>query len=101
MKKYVLETTPLNRNTSKIETLLLGDWCNLDGENRGFKVVDYHWSDRKQLHLDYQRIFSLYEIYLKKLTISLNEIHDVEHTIDYWRIVVGPWLYYFICIVFV
>ena len=100
MKKYVLETTPLNRNTSKIETLLLGDWCNLDGENRGFKVVDYHWSDRKQLHLDYQRIFSLYEIYLKKLTISLNEIHDVEHTIDYWRIVVGPWLYYFICIVF-
>ncbi len=99
MKKYVLETTPLNRNTSKTETLLLGEWCNLDGENRGFKVVDYHWNDRKQLHLDHQRIFSLYEIYLRKLTISLNKIHHVEHTVDYWRIVVGPWLYYFICIV--
>jgi len=99
MKKYVLETTPLNRNTSKTETLLLGDWCNLDGENRGLKVVDYHWNDRKQLHLDHQRIFSLYEVYLRKLTISLNKIHHVEHTVDYWRIIVGPWLYYFICIV--
>jgi len=100
MRKYVLETTPLNRNTSKTETLLLGEWCNLDGENRGFEVVDYHWNDRKQLHLDHQRIFSLYEIYLRKLTTSLNKIHHVEYTADYWRIVVGPWLYYFICIVF-
>jgi putative transferase (TIGR04331 family) len=100
MKKYVLETTPLDRNTSKTETLLLGNWCNLDGENRGFKAVDYHWDDRKQLHLDHKRIFSLYEIYLNQLTISLNKIHHVEHTVHYWRIIVGPWLYYFICIAF-
>ena len=100
MKKYVLETTPLDRNTSKTETLLLGEWCNLNAENRGFKVVDYHWNDRKKLRLDHQRILSLYEIYLKKLTISLNTIHHVDYTVDYWRILVGPWLYVFICIVF-
>jgi len=100
MKKYVLETTPLDRNTSKTETLLLGDWCNLDSENRGFKVVDYHWNDRKKLHLDRQHIISFYEVYSKKITFSLNKIHNVEYSVEYWQMLVGPWLYWFICIVF-
>ena len=34
----------------------------------------------------------MHEVILSKLSLKLNEIHDVEFTQRYWRIVLGPWL---------
>ncbi len=100
MTSFVLETTPLDRNNSNTKTLLLGDWCNFDGENRDHQKVRYYWGNRNQLALDHHKIFLLFEAYLDKLTLSLNSIHNESFPVDYWRIIIGPWLYYFICIVF-
>ena len=98
MSKYVLELTSLNQNNSDNERLLLGAWC--DNDDHKTKTVDYHWDNRIKLYEDYKNLLLLFEKYLVNISISLNKIHKTNHSINYWRIIVGPWLYYFISICF-
>ena len=70
-------------------------WKNLDA-----KVVSFHWNDRIKLENDYEYLCELYERVLRHLANNLNEIHGVDHSLRYWRILVGPWLAYFIHILF-
>ena len=41
-----------------------------------------------------------YECSLKLLAEKLNEIHGCDHSVRYWRILVGPWLGYFLQMLF-
>ena len=63
-------------------------------------VLPYHWDDRHKLYNDYQYLNSIYENTLIALQRQLNEIHQVDHSLQYWRILIGPWLGWFIQIVF-
>ena len=45
-------------------------------------------------------MLDVYEIILKELTASLNKLHGVEYSIDYWRILIGPWLMSFVAIIY-
>jgi len=60
------------------------------------EVLPYHWDDREKFYNDYVYLNGLYERYLVEMTKQLNEIHNVEHSVRYWRIIIGPWLCYFI-----
>ena len=85
--------------------LFLGDWCKLFSqrsiwEKLSYEVLPYHWDDRKKLYRDYLYLDKLYEQTLIQMKDLLNQIHGVEHSLRYWRIVVGPWLYYFIPILY-
>jgi putative transferase (TIGR04331 family) len=60
----------------------------------------YRWSDRKRFNKDYIYLNNLYEKYLIYLSKSLNNIHNLNYETDYWRIVIGPWLQFFIPIIF-
>jgi putative transferase (TIGR04331 family) len=85
--------------------LFLGEWCRLfskksSWENLDFVVVPYHWDDRQKLHKDYLYLQSLYEVLLKQLASQLNELHKVDYSLRYWRILIGPWLGYFIQMLF-
>jgi len=109
MKRRLLITTGLDQ-TWKIDKPLtvLGRWCfnrselqngrykNIDG----LKIIPYHWDDRKSLYKDYIKIQVLYEEILAGLARSLNNIHNVNHDLRYWRIVLGPWLGYFVQILY-
>ena len=64
------------------------------------EVLPYHWDDREKLFNDYQYLKMIYENMLKALHRQLNEIHQVDHSLRYWRILIGPWLGYFIQMVF-
>jgi len=64
------------------------------------EVLPYHWDDRQKLYSDYQYLKIIYENMLKALQVQLNEIHNVDHSLRYWRILIGPWLGYFIQVVF-
>lgn len=81
--------------------LFLGEWCKLFSERSvwtklQYEVLPYHWDDRKKLYQDYLYLDKLYEQILSKLKDSLNKIHGVHHSVRYWRIIIGPWLYWFI-----
>lgn len=87
------------------QILFLGEWCKLFSqrsiwEKLSYEVLPYHWDDRKKLYQDYLYLDKLYEQTLLQMRDLLNKIHGVDHSLRYWRIVVGPWLYYFIQILY-
>jgi putative transferase (TIGR04331 family) len=85
--------------------LFIGEWCRhydrkTAWEKRDILVAPYHWDDRNKLYQDYLFLQELYERVLTALVRQLNEIHSVNYSERYWRIIVGPWLGYFIPILF-
>lgn len=88
-----------------VPVLFLGEWCRLYDrkpawEKRDAVVAPYHWDNRRKLHQDYLFLKTLYEELLEELASQLNALHRVDHSVRYWRIVVGPWLGSFIQIAF-
>jgi putative transferase (TIGR04331 family) len=101
-----LATTALEEfwDTSK-PLLFLGEWCRrysrkffwepLSGE-----VLVSPWHDIEQLHKAYQYVYDVYERLLPCLGKALNSTHKVNHSIRYWRIFLGPWLLYYIPVIY-
>jgi putative transferase (TIGR04331 family) len=85
--------------------LFLGEWCRRHARRESWSKLDaivmpYHWDDRRQLQTDYQWLLALHERLLVELAGQLNRIHGVSHGVRYWRILIGPWLGYFVQMVF-
>ena len=102
-----LVTTALEETwpTSNEPVLFLGEWCRLHSRKERWSMMDaevmpYHWDDREKLHKDYLYLQGLYEELLVELAVKLNTIHGINHNVRYWRIIVGPWLGYFIQMLF-
>ena len=106
MTKRVLVTTALEETWPKNKPILfLGEWCRrysrkAHWENLDAEVLPYHWDDRRKLGEDYLYLMDLYERLLETLSEQLNQIHHTQHSLRYWRILIGPWLGYFIQILF-
>ena len=106
--KRVLVTTALEETFPKDKNekiLFLGEWCKLYSKKDIYKQYDYktlpyHWDDREKLYEDTKYIDEIYELYLSRLTDQLNMIHNVSYSLGYWRIILGPWLRYFIEMVY-
>lgn len=97
---FVLVTSSLKecRSTEK-ENLFLGHWCLEFDEIKQFPnsvVMKYHWAEFEKLKSDYQLLDKIYEKNLIIISEELNSIHGVQNSIRYWRILIGPWLGYFI-----
>lgn len=105
-EKRFLITTALEETWIDDQPLLfLGEWCRLySRKDRWAKMnaslLPYHWDDRNKLYADYQYLNRLYERVLIDLTSKLNDVHKVDYSLRYWRILAGPWLAYFIQILF-
>ena len=98
--KRLLITTALEETWPKLQespVLFLGEWCRLYSRKERWssmkaKVLPYHWDDRLKLYKDYTYLRDFYEKLLPIISYKFNEIHGVDHSIRYWRILVGPWL---------
>ena len=101
-----LVTTSNQKTWKKDEKILfLGGWCKQfkqkqDWETLDFEVLPYHWDNREQFHQDCYLVDEIYEKYLNALTKALNKTHQVDYSVRYWRIVLGPWLWFFIHILY-
>jgi putative transferase (TIGR04331 family) len=96
------ETWPID---PEVPVLFLGEWCRIYSRKERWsimnaEVLSYHWDDRNKLYNDYQYLNNIYENTLKSLQKKLNEIHKVDHSLRYWRILIGPWLGCFLQMVF-
>ena len=106
--RKVLVTTALEEtwpDTPETPVLFLGEWCRLYSRKERWQamkaeVLPYHWDDRQKLYQDYLYISQFYEKCLQRLGVKLNELHKVDHSDRYWRILIGPWLGYFLQILF-
>jgi putative transferase (TIGR04331 family) len=105
-EKRFLITTALEETWAKDQPVLfLGEWCRLYAHKSKWsemngEVLEYHWHNRDKFFSDYQYLNVFYERVLDGLIVKLEEIHHVKYSRRYWRILVGPWLAYFIQIIF-
>ena len=105
-KKFsFLVTTPLPEswNTRK-PMLLLGQWCTFHPKiskiKNKFSVIKKHYcSNELKIYHNYKYVSKLYENLLSVLTKTFNEYHGTKFSDRYWRIVIGPWLRFFLDIV--
>jgi putative transferase (TIGR04331 family) len=85
--------------------LFLNDGCKLSKNNKKYKYELYK-NNRvlifklNSLEKNFIYLINVYEILLKELHLKLNKIHEIERSIEYWRILIGPWLFEFISIIF-
>ena len=106
MKGRFLITTALEETWREdVPVLFLGEWCRRYSRRERWskmnaEVLPYHWDDRAKLYADYQHLQDFYERLLLDLSTQLNQIHRVDHGLRYWRILIGPWLGYFIQMLF-
>lgn len=85
--------------------VFLGDWCHNFGDeyqnsSQEKVTVPYHWNDNIKKHADYDYLMALYEKCLSAISIQLNEMHAVDYSNRYWRIVLGPWLGCFVQVLY-
>ena len=72
----------------------------MNNQNKNYFKGNYHWKDKKKLDIDSQFLEVLYENNLISISDKLNKFHNLNKSKRYWRIVVGPWLRFFIDIVY-
>lgn len=85
--------------------LFLGEWCRLYSRKELWSDMDavvqpYHWDDRDRHYHDSEYVHDLFERMLVDLADRLNGLNGVDHSLRYWRILVGPWLAYFVNVLF-
>jgi putative transferase (TIGR04331 family) len=81
------------------KVLLLDDWCrqNIAEESSIDKTsVAFRWDKKNDYRKAVLRVIEDYENILVWFANALNKIHSVSFGLNYWRILVGPWLYRFL-----
>jgi putative transferase (TIGR04331 family) len=63
-------------------------------------VPNYSHLKRQNVYKNYFYLLSIYEFFLKIISYKLNKIHNVNYSKNYWRVLIGPWLFMFISIIF-
>ena len=104
-KRFLITTALEETWVNDQPVIFLGEWCRLysrrdQWSEMSAKVHKYHWHNRDKFFSDYQYLNVFYERVLDSLVIKLEEIHHVKYSKRYWRILIGPWLAYFIQILF-
>ena len=104
MRKVIIEKLKYNKQVQELKKkniIFLFKNCTdfLLKNKKNFsdkKFVKYHWDDRKKIFNDYRYLVKFYEKILNKISNDLNHYHQVNYSIRFWRILIGPWIYRFI-----
>ena len=91
------------KNNSHI--LFLNEGCRLYKTNKEYKYELYKNISVLNYKIDsidknFSYLLEIYELLLETLSIKLNKIHNLNYSAQYWRIIIGPWLFEFISIIF-
>lgn len=87
---------------SQKETLLfLGPWCARydqrdQWQHRQYTILKNPWDDRDRLYKDAVYCERVFDEVSEELARCLNAIHGTHYQARYWRLLVGPWLRYYI-----
>ena len=96
----ILQLTKIKLDKYHIN-LYLGKWCfDKINDLKNVSVHKYHWSNLNKFETDSEILINYYEILIKKISQNLNKIHSENKDFKYWEKIVGPWLLYFITIIF-
>jgi len=100
--KVFLATTALSEFwETNCRIVFLGKWCLPYGslnqlQQIPYEVLNYPWDDRIAFKRAVGYCNGIYEDLLLSLSDCMNVIHGVNRSNRYWRIILGPWLLYYI-----
>jgi putative transferase (TIGR04331 family) len=105
-KNIFLATTALEEfwDTTK-PIVFLGDWCLQYSRRNVWKplngdVLQSVWKDKKRFLEAYIYSQDVYERLLQQTAALLDEVHGEKHDMRYWRIIIGPWLFHYIDVLY-
>ncbi|MDB4616935.1 LIC12162 family protein [Synechococcus sp. AH-551-E11] len=105
-KEWFLATTANESfwDTSK-PILFLGEWCQRYSQRAHWEgleglLLEGPFDNTESLNKAYRFVGEVYEHVLPLLGDALNELHATEYGNRYWRIVIGPWLYWYITVIY-
>lgn len=103
---YFLATTALDSHwdTNK-QIIFLGPWCIRYCELEKYRTLSYQvlpdqWQDKSDRINAQLYIEETYQLFLIELSKKLNQIHQVEHGIRFWEILIGPWLRVYLTVLY-
>ena len=105
-KRTLLVLSALPHDIKRFKDLyFLGHWCFVcDKYNKlkkkNFKIQKHHWTSLPKLKKDAIKLEKYYEEILSKLASKLNEYHKTSYNKNYWRVIIGPWLYFYLISMF-
>lgn len=87
------------------ELVFLGPWClrfsrRSFWEKLGENTIKSPWHNPSSVSAASVRMFELYEYFLPRLVGALNSMHGTHHDISYWRLIIGPWLQFYLPVVY-
>ena len=101
-----LATTALKSHWDQAKHLLfLGPWCLRYREQATYQGLSYQvlqdqWQDETLRQSAQIYIEDLHERFLSALTIQLNELLKVNHTLRFWAVLLGPWLRVYLTVLY-
>ena len=112
--KYCLATVGISETWDFDSKLfILGAWCLTNERNKALlKNRDYLFRNidaAKKIDNFYRRVsrkeaedycYKIYKEILPQLSENLNSIHEVSYPERYWQVLIGPWLFFFIQILY-
>ena len=106
MNETILITTAISETSSEENNVLYaGSWCfsykkSEELKNKNLSVHSYHWDDRDKFYKDYIYVLKFIDEVVVNLSKCLNDFHNVNRDERYWKIILGPWLSFFIAAFF-
>ena len=99
-----LATTALDQYWDKDQKILfLGDWCITNeskATNLDYEILPYHWRNLDEAERASWYLYDLYNRLIPEISAYMNKIHSKEFSQRYWEILIGPWLWMFIPILY-
>lgn len=85
----------------------LNEGCKLHRSQKYYKyekytnnfTINYDYK-LNSLDKDLNYLLNTYELFLEEVGEKLNQIHKTNYSKNYWRVVIGPWLFEFLSILF-
>lgn len=96
--EYVIATSLVKKKIKK-NNVYLGNWA-LDNKSyfssKKSKIKPFIWENKKKFEKDSLYIKKTCKKFYKIISLSLNQTHKSKFSKRFWKILLFPWLYYYI-----
>lgn len=100
-----LATTALDEFWDKKadKTVFLGEWCKTNSDIKylkAYETMPFLWSNEQVVKAAFKECWNIYDEIMPILSNYLNNVHGIDKSSRYWKIIIGNWLWSFIQIVY-
>lgn len=100
-----LATTALDEFWDKKadKIIFLGEWCKTNSDIKylkAYETMPFLWSNEQVVKAAFKECWNIYDEIMPILSNYLNNVHGIDKSSRYWKIIIGNWLWSFIQIVY-